>query len=183
MPQSRREHVVLGVHQHVDGMRGHDPVNKHTAEDNKVLYRMHGNSGPGPNIDVFVMEVMHPLKERRPVQETMDPIKVKYTNNWHEDEQQDEIDRMFLRIDVWQHLVGIGPHHQHFIRCPDRDSTATTPEDVVKELVSPVTLIYMTFKLDIRGGGKYIYFPVSGIQNQPDQFLVRFSFRECVLAF
>ena len=137
MPQSRRERVVLGVHQHVDGMRGHDPVNKHTAEDNKVLYRMHGNSGPGPDIDVFVMEVMHQLKERRPVQETMDPIKVKYTNNWHEDQQQDEIDGMFSWIDVWQQLVGIGPHHQYFIRRPDRNSTATTPEDVVKELVSP----------------------------------------------
>ena len=91
----------------------------------------------GPDIDVFVMEVMHQLKDRRPVQKTMDPIKVKYTKNWHEDEQQDEIDRMFLRIYVWQHLVGICPHHQHFILRPDRDSTATTPEDVVKELVSP----------------------------------------------
>ena len=74
MPQCWREGVVLGVHQHVNGMRGHDPVNKDTAEDNQVLNRMHGNSGPRPDIDVFVMEVMHPLKERRPVQETMDPI-------------------------------------------------------------------------------------------------------------
>ena len=50
MPQSRRERVVLGVHQHVDGMRGHDPVNKHTAEDNQLLNRMYGNSGPGPDM-------------------------------------------------------------------------------------------------------------------------------------
>ena len=62
MSLSRRECIVLDVHQHVDGMRGHDPVNKHTAEDNKLLYRMHGNSGPGPDIDVFVMEVVHRLK-------------------------------------------------------------------------------------------------------------------------
>ena len=38
----RGERVVLGVHQHVDGMRGHDPVNQHTAEDNQVLNGMHG---------------------------------------------------------------------------------------------------------------------------------------------
>ena len=42
MPLRRGERVVLGVHQHVDGMRGHDPVNLHTAEDNQVLNRMHG---------------------------------------------------------------------------------------------------------------------------------------------
>jgi len=135
MPLSRRECVVLGVHQHVDGMRGHDPVNQHTAEDNQVLNRMHGNSGPGPDIDVFVMEVVHPLEERRPVQETMDPVEVEDSNNGHEDQQQDEIDWMFSRVDVGQQLVGIGPHHHHFVRRPDRNPADTTPEDVVTQLV------------------------------------------------
>ena len=53
MPLRRGKRVVLGVHQHVDGMRGHDPVNQHTAEDNQVLERMHGQTGPGPDVDVF----------------------------------------------------------------------------------------------------------------------------------
>ena len=44
---------------------------------------------------------------------------------------------MFSWIDVRQQLVGIGPHHQYFIRRPDRNSTTTTPEDVVTELVAP----------------------------------------------
>ena len=42
MPLGWRERVVLGIHQHVDGMRGHDPVNQNTAEDNQLLNRMHG---------------------------------------------------------------------------------------------------------------------------------------------
>ena len=74
MSLSRRECIVLDVHQHVDGMRGQDPVNQHTAENNQVLNGMHVHTGPGPDIDVLVMEVVHPLEERRPVHETMDPV-------------------------------------------------------------------------------------------------------------
>ena len=85
MPQCWREGVVLGVHQHVNGMRGHDPVNQDTAEDNQVLNRMHGDARPRPDIDVFVMEVVNSPIERRPVQETMYPVEVKNTNNGHED--------------------------------------------------------------------------------------------------
>jgi hypothetical protein len=44
---------------------------------------------------------------------------------------------VFSRIDVRQKLVGIGPHHQYFIRRPDRNATATTPKDVVTKLVPP----------------------------------------------
>ena len=85
MPQRWREGVVLGVHQHVNGMRGHDPVNQDTAEDNQVLNRMHGDARPRPDIDVFVMEVVNSPIERRPVKETMYPVEVKNTNNGHED--------------------------------------------------------------------------------------------------
>ncbi len=74
MPLGWRKRVVLGVHQHVDRMRGHNPVNQHTTEDDQVLNRMHGHPGPGTDIDVFVMEVVRPLEERRPVHETMDPV-------------------------------------------------------------------------------------------------------------
>ncbi len=85
MPQCWREGVVLGVHQHVNGMRGNDPVNQDTAEDNQVLNRMHGDARPRPDIDVFVMEVVNSPIERRPVQKTMHPVEVKNTNNGHED--------------------------------------------------------------------------------------------------
>jgi len=140
MPVSRRERIVLGVHQHMDGMRGHNPVNQHTAEDNQVLNWMHGQTGPRPDIDVFVMEVVHPLEERRPVHETMEPVEVEDSNHGHADQQHDKVDRIFSWIDVGQQLVGIGPHHQHFIRRPDRNRTATTPEDVVAQLVPPEEL-------------------------------------------
>ena len=58
-------------------------------------------------------------------------------NHGHADQQHDKVDRLFSRIDVGEQLVGVGPHHQHFIRRPDRNGAKTTPEDVVKELVSP----------------------------------------------
>ncbi len=63
MSLRRGERVVLGVHQHMDGMRGYDPVNQHTAEDNQVLNGMHGQTGPGPDVYVFVMEVVYPFEE------------------------------------------------------------------------------------------------------------------------
>ena len=37
MPMMRVDGVVMHVHQHVDGMRRHDPVNQHTAEENNAL--------------------------------------------------------------------------------------------------------------------------------------------------
>ncbi len=131
MPMMRVDGVVMHVHQHVDGMRGHDPVNQHTAEENNVLNRMRGKSGPGPGVDVFVMDVVYPFEEGGPVQETMDPVEVEESNDRYTDKQHDKVDRLFSRIDVGQHLVGVGPHHQHFIRRPDRNRADTTPEDVV----------------------------------------------------
>ncbi len=140
MPLRRGKRVVLGVHQHVDGMRGHDPVNQNTAEDNQVLNRMHGQTGPGPDVDVFVMEVVYPFEEGGPVQETMEPVEVEDPNHGHADKQHDKVDRIFSWIDVGQQLVGVGPHHQHFISRPDRNSADTTPEDVVAQLVPPEEL-------------------------------------------
>ena len=82
MPLSRRERIVLGIHQHMDGMRGQDPVNQHTAENNQVLNGMHGHTGPGPDIDVFVMEVVHPLEERRPVFSSTLLTRARQSSSW-----------------------------------------------------------------------------------------------------
>ena len=48
---------MLGVHQHMDRVRGYDPVNQDAAEVKNMLERVHGQSGPGTDIDVFVMEM------------------------------------------------------------------------------------------------------------------------------
>ena len=53
------------------------------------------------------------------------------------DQQHDKVNRLFSRIEVGQQLVGVGPHHQHFIRRPDWNGAKTAPEDVVAQLVPP----------------------------------------------
>ena len=62
------ESCMLSVHQHVNGVRGDNPVNKDAAEINNMLNRMHGQSGPRADIDVFMMEKVRGFVERRPMQ-------------------------------------------------------------------------------------------------------------------
>ena len=67
---------MLCVHEHVNGMRGDNPVNQDATVVKDMLNGVHGQARPRADIDIFVMQIMPSLVERRPMQETMSPIKV-----------------------------------------------------------------------------------------------------------
>ena len=57
-------------------MRGDDPVNQQATVVKDMLNWVHGQARPRANIDIFVMQIMPRLVERRPMQQPMDPVKV-----------------------------------------------------------------------------------------------------------
>ena len=137
MAFGRRERGVLGIKEHVDRVRRHNPVNQDHAEVEDVLHGMHGQAGPWPDVDIFVMQVVNIPIERFPVDQPMDPVEVEFTPEGDQAEPDDKIDRLGAPIDGRNQPVGIGPHKEHFISGPDRAATDATPEDVVVELITP----------------------------------------------
>ena len=67
---------MLCIHQQVNGMRGDDPVNQQATVVKDMLNWVHGQARPRANIDIFVMQILPRLVERRPMQQPMDPVKV-----------------------------------------------------------------------------------------------------------
>ena len=68
VPLSRCERGMLCIHNHMDWMRWYDPVKQDTAEINNMLNRVHRQSGPRTDVDVFVMEEVRSFVERWPMQ-------------------------------------------------------------------------------------------------------------------
>ncbi len=131
------EGSVLGVHQQVDGMRGHNPVDQYGAEVNDMLDRVHGQARPWSDVDVLVVKIVSRPVERWPVCDAVCPIEMEQSPHLDAAEDCHEIDRLRAWIDIWHHLIGIRPHHQDLISSPDDATTHTTPEDVIAQLVSP----------------------------------------------
>ncbi len=134
------ERGVMCVHQHVDWVRGHNPVNQDATEVEDVLNRVHGQSGPWSDVDIFVMEVVPSFVEQPPMQETMGPVEVEQSPHLDAAEQDDKVDRFLSQVDVGNHLVGIGPYHQDFVSRPDCTAANTTPENIVAKLIIPKEL-------------------------------------------
>ena len=58
---------MLCIHEHVNGMRGDNPVNEDAAVVKDMLNGVHGQAGPRANIDILVMQIMPRLVEWRPM--------------------------------------------------------------------------------------------------------------------
>ena len=136
----RGERGVLRIHQHVDRVRGHDPVNQNATEVKNMLNRVHGQAGPRPDVDVLVMEIVPGLVERRPMQQTMRPVEVEQPPHLDAAEQDDEVDRLLSWVDIGDGLVGVRPYHQDFVSRPGRAAADAAPEDVVAKLIAPEEL-------------------------------------------
>ena len=54
---------MLCIHEHVNGMRGDNPVNEDAAVVKDMLNGVHGQAGPRANIDILVMQIMPRLVE------------------------------------------------------------------------------------------------------------------------
>ena len=54
---------MLCVHEHVNGMRGDNPVNQDAAAVKDMLNGVHGQARPRADIDIFVMQIMPSLVE------------------------------------------------------------------------------------------------------------------------
>ena len=52
---------MLGIEQEMNGVGGHHPMDQHDAEIQEVLDGMHRHAGPGPHVNVLVVQVMHGL--------------------------------------------------------------------------------------------------------------------------
>ena len=79
MPPRRRQGRVLGVEEKMDRVRRHHEVDQDHAEIQEMLHGMHGQPGPRAGVDVLVMQIMHGLVERRPVNGAVDPVEMKFT--------------------------------------------------------------------------------------------------------
>ena len=58
---------MLCIHEHVNGMRGDNPVNEDAAVVKDMLDGGHGQARPRADIDIFVMQIMPSLVEGRPM--------------------------------------------------------------------------------------------------------------------
>ena len=58
---------MLCIHEHVNGMRGDNPVNEDAAVVKDMLDGVHGQTRPRADIDIFVMQIMPSLVEGRPM--------------------------------------------------------------------------------------------------------------------
>ena len=62
-----RECSVLPVHQHMDRVRGHDPMDQDAAEVKNMLKRVHSHARPRTDVNVFMMKIVRGLVKRRPM--------------------------------------------------------------------------------------------------------------------
>ena len=70
-------------------------MNQDAAEVEDVLDWVHGHSGPGTDVDVFVMEIVCCFVEWWPMQEPVDPVEVEQPPQLDGAEHDDEVDGMF----------------------------------------------------------------------------------------
>ena len=73
------EGKVLQVVHDVQGMRRDDPMQEDPGKIEDVFDRVHSEARPRSDIDVLVMQVVDRPIERRPMDEAMDQVKVKFS--------------------------------------------------------------------------------------------------------
>ena len=67
----------LHVEQDVQWVGGYDDMDQDRAEVEQMFYGMHRQAGPRPNIDVAMMKCMHPAIQWTPVDQPVNPVKMK----------------------------------------------------------------------------------------------------------
>lgn len=135
MPGRRGQRGVLGIEQKMNGVRGNDPVNQRDAEIEHVFDRMHRHAGPRAGVDIVMVQVMNAVVQRLPVDQTVDPVKMKLPPEGNQEQDNDEGRRRCLEIDVGQSMICVHPHRDHLISGPGDTAAAAGPEDIVVNLV------------------------------------------------
>ena len=117
-------------------MRRHDQVDQDNAKIEDVLDRVHGHAGPWAGIDVLVMQIVHRLIERLPMNEAMNPIEMEFAPKRNGAKPYGKIDGMLRPVYIWEQTVGPSPHEKHLVGGPDRAAAGAAPKDVVVNLIS-----------------------------------------------
>jgi hypothetical protein len=110
-------------------------MDQHNAEIQEMLDWVHRQARPRPGIDVLVMEVVDGPVERRPVNGSVDPVKVELAPKRDGAEPQCAVNRMRLPVQDGDPMIRRGPEVKCLVCRPDRAPTQTTPEDIVKNLI------------------------------------------------
>ena len=76
---------------------------------------MHGKTGERPNVDIVVVQVMHPLIEWPPMVDAVDGIEMQVAYQGYEAHHDNEINRMLGDGHIIDVSIGIEPHCQNFI--------------------------------------------------------------------
>ena len=135
MSLRRRDAKARGEVDHVDRVRRNDEEDQDGGKIDHMLDRVHRQPRPRPRVGVPVMKLVRDPIERRPVKEAMGKVEPDLVNERHEEEQRDEAERVFRRVDHRRVPVGIGPQQQHLVAGPDRNPAGECPEHVVLGLV------------------------------------------------
>ena len=76
MRENRMHRLHVAVKQQMHRMARHHEMNEKIGEEQRMLNRMHGNAGPGSDIDVPVVERMRDPIHDGDVQQAVDPIEM-----------------------------------------------------------------------------------------------------------
>ena len=101
MPLRRCKRCMLCIHQHVNRMGRHHPVNQNTAKIQQMLNRVHSQPGPRPNIDILVMQIVRGLVQRFPMGQAVNPIKMEKPPELNTAQQRNKINRFCAPIDIY----------------------------------------------------------------------------------
>ena len=137
MPLRRCKRRMLCIHQHVNRMGWHHPVNQNTAKIQQMLNRVHRQPRPRSNIDILVMQIVRGFVQRFPMGQAVNPIKMEKPPELNTAQQRHKINRFCAPIHIGNDLIGKRPHRNHFISRPDRPPTHATPENIIAQLIAP----------------------------------------------
>jgi hypothetical protein len=128
--QSGEVHVV----QHVYRVTDDNQVDEDVAEIKNMFHGMHPE--PRPRVDVAVMECM-PAPQLLGVQKTVHEVEVRVFEHDEQGKQQHEphhSEHAGTQGEPGNEIVGVKPHEEHHIGCPDGDSADTREKHVVPHL-------------------------------------------------
>jgi hypothetical protein len=101
-----------------------------------MLDGMHRQAADRPDIDIGVVNSMHVIVERLPVNEAVYQIEMEIAQNRNDRHHRHAIDRMFAQIDVGDQLICVQPHCDHFPSGPEGHSADERPEQIIQHLIT-----------------------------------------------
>lgn len=127
---------MLGVEEEVYRVGGDDKVDQHTAEVEQVLYRVHRQTGPGPRVGVQVMDAVHVLEQRPPMEQAVGKVEVHLADKENEEEEADIPGRVVAEAKVGHAPIGRRPRVQYFVRGPDGQTEHERAEQIIQRLLA-----------------------------------------------